>query len=1334
MVAAAGMYLYNPLNGGLLLNPSTLYTSSDSGATWTLQSAVPMAGAQYVDNWVAIASSADGTRLVASVNEYNSDYFDTTNSPGVAGGIYLSSDSGASWHAAGGMPNWSTWRAVASSADGNTLAAISSSLSVSNTGPALFVSTDGGGSWQQANFLKQPVSTVAVSGDGRTIVAAGTNIVTSTDSGGDWVVQPGTPQGTFGTYHWTSLAASADGTKLVAGTSLYTIYASADSGVTWTQPYNLYTDFGWIALASSADGLELVALPVRDGSGYGTNLDYRDIYTLQTPLVASITATPQSVQLTNTISVVFTVFNSFTNPVTDVSLDGSITVAGTGGVAPAGFSGPTLTASLAPGTSTSFTYLYTSTNYGTVNFTASATCTGPGGVVTSPPATSGNVVIAPRADLMVKTADTNDTTFAGEDEFQQPPPYNDQNWTLRVGNNGSAGYVVRLQNDTGTARTFALLGTTNGYTNWNVQVLSGGVNILGDVISANGWTTPQLAPGAYLDLSISLAPLSGASVLENKSLLLMVQADSSNTNVLDSVLLHAMLVPVPVQLTVLALNQNGLSPASITAGLSDINAPLVPVTDPTLLNSQQEIHGGLVADGVTPLVIKLAADPASLGQFANGRDFVFQATTFGPGTLNGNTVNQRLLLLQDGAWEVATDVVLTAADPTAYVELTPITSDDVSLSGLTNQLGVDFSVVDNASGVQSGDIQFGVRKPPIALLHGYNTDGNWGSDFKTILGTSRPYEDGNSLDNFVCTVKYGQDTNTSLTIFQSMPVYVNTIASLDNCAQLANAAFQQTMAPLHSAWAFTRYDVVAHSQGGLLTRMLCSANSNSVVSEPFRNPDNFYRGRFNRVVTIGSPQNGTRLLHYLLKLNQLALIQGNPGFSQWLAAAGFKLQIAQPKFDPFGPQIAEINNPSPSAAWYPDPAANFHLIVPVIDNGLSPVPGDTTPSYILLGLALPYGGETVIPRGSDGVVDFDSIADNVPPTPLGDNVFLLPPVNDVSHSEPTSVFASAATETTSTTIAWHAIDALDQDPTLPAGDRMFGSFVLPPALDPSVETNIDNYASSSTFSNIINSLALSPQPRFAGNSYQYQFVFPANLPPQGTVAWLVQVYGPSGITTDGVELSVSGANDSEVTVTVDAALVGDVVLTATYTANNNTVVTTQPLVVISQTPAGATLTGIQVLPANIALPPGSIVSPQVVANYSDGSSSLRYVTAGAFVVTSSQPSVVSVSDPLNWQFSAIGAAKVTLTWSGFSAVSQLTVFDPSGNTPPMLSLANAGNGQLTFSWPGFTTSYQLESSTNLTDTNAWQPVVTTPVSAGGQSFVTLSATNGQQFYRLQLMP
>lgn len=672
--------------------------------------------------------------------------------------------------------------------------------------------------------------------------------------------------------------------------------------------------------------------------------------------------------------------------------------------------------------------------------------------------------------------------------------------------------------------------------------------------------------------------------------------------------------------------------------------------------------------------------------------------------------------------------------------LLPILSDDVTLGGV-NELSVDFSVVDTGSGSQCGDIQFTICKPPIALLHGYNTSGDWGDDFKAILGTSRPYNPQAPTDNFVVTVKYLPDTQPDLIAQfgyiasyagdQGVPVYVNTVAPLDESANAALGVLTLGMRPLKYEWAFTRFDVVAHSQGGLLARMLCNANINNFVNQPFRNAGNFNRGRFHRVVTIGSPHNGSRLLHYLLDLYNSPYKKTIP---QTVAILGVDSSIAGEKFDPWGVQIRNMNNTNLAASWYPDPAPIFHLVRPTIDYGSSPGPNDPTLSYQLLGLCTTNGGSSVIPRGSDGVVDFDSMAANVPPAPLADNVFTVPPVNLISHAGPVGLFGSTTAETESTVIAQHVIDALDQNPFVSPADITFDSFSLPPILAPSQEQAIDNYAASVTFQTAPSSLQALPQPHLPGAGYSYQFVFPTNLPPEGNVVWFVQVYGPSGITSDGVELSESGTNNSVVSVIVDSAQVGDVVLSGTYQSVSNTVVAIPPTLVASQQPAGATLTGIQVVPANIALPPGSVVSPQVVANYSDGSSSLRYVTPDALTVVSSQPSVVSVSDPLNWQFSAFGTAQVTLTWSGFNAVSELIVFDPSGNTPPTLSLANAGNGQLTFSWPGFTTSYQLESSVDLTNTNSWQPVVTTAINGGGQNFVTLSVTNAQQFYRLQLQP
>ena len=83
-------------------NPGPIYTSADSGATWTMTSA-PLRG------WTCVASSADGTRLAAGT------------SGGSGGPIYTSVDSGATWIENDALPFY--WSSIASSADGTNLAA-----------------------------------------------------------------------------------------------------------------------------------------------------------------------------------------------------------------------------------------------------------------------------------------------------------------------------------------------------------------------------------------------------------------------------------------------------------------------------------------------------------------------------------------------------------------------------------------------------------------------------------------------------------------------------------------------------------------------------------------------------------------------------------------------------------------------------------------------------------------------------------------------------------------------------------------------------------------------------------------------------------------------------------------------------------------------------------------------------------------------------------------------------------------------------------------------------------------------------------------------------------
>src|ERR1035437_10152389 len=74
---------------------------------WT-QTSAPFAG------WTSIASSADGTKLVAAA--------------GTAGGVYTSTDSGATWTLTSspfsGSPDYALPTCVASSADGSKLVEI----------------------------------------------------------------------------------------------------------------------------------------------------------------------------------------------------------------------------------------------------------------------------------------------------------------------------------------------------------------------------------------------------------------------------------------------------------------------------------------------------------------------------------------------------------------------------------------------------------------------------------------------------------------------------------------------------------------------------------------------------------------------------------------------------------------------------------------------------------------------------------------------------------------------------------------------------------------------------------------------------------------------------------------------------------------------------------------------------------------------------------------------------------------------------------------------------------------------------------------------------------
>ena len=267
------------------------------GQSWRVTSAP-------INPWTSVASSADGSNLVAVAN----------------GSIFTSADSGVTWtNRQAPRLNWSS---VSSSADGRKLVAL-------GNGVPIYTSTNAGVTWEAA-FASGPWQGVAGSTDGTKLVAVSGiefqtgGILISTNSGVSWMAA-NTPTNGYG---WYAVASSADGSRLAAimvdllspGGPIGPIYTSTDSGATWTRTTQ---DFGWpISLASAADGTRLVA-----GTGVkGFPLGGAIFISTNSGATWSVTSAPVSA------------WNSVAS-----SADGTRLVAGIGGVAASTITGPIFT-------------------------------------------------------------------------------------------------------------------------------------------------------------------------------------------------------------------------------------------------------------------------------------------------------------------------------------------------------------------------------------------------------------------------------------------------------------------------------------------------------------------------------------------------------------------------------------------------------------------------------------------------------------------------------------------------------------------------------------------------------------------------------------------------------------------------------------------------------------------------------------------------------------------------------------------------------------------------------------------------------------------------------
>lgn|GEM_PF-1620073 len=215
------------------ISTGQLYTSTDSGATWTGRT-----GALYGNKfWSAVAMSADGTKMFATVNN---------------GSVWSSTDSGLTW-TENTLLGARTWNAIAMSADG-TKVGITSSGPTTGT---VWTSEDGGANWTQVamDYTPSAFTDIDYSNDGTVRVISRTNSLNMLASvnGGVWG-----PVNAFAGGNWRRVACSANCSTWITGVTSGGTYYTTTGGARVQTSMGSMTTTG---VAVSDDGQKMLVAP-----------------------------------------------------------------------------------------------------------------------------------------------------------------------------------------------------------------------------------------------------------------------------------------------------------------------------------------------------------------------------------------------------------------------------------------------------------------------------------------------------------------------------------------------------------------------------------------------------------------------------------------------------------------------------------------------------------------------------------------------------------------------------------------------------------------------------------------------------------------------------------------------------------------------------------------------------------------------------------------------------------------------------------------------------------------------------------------------------------------
>lgn len=273
-----------------------IYTSSDSGVNWVERQA---AGSR---TWISVDSSSDGSIIMASSsdgvylsNDYGSSWTKVINvssnwrsvsvsSSGdvliaVGGSIYISVDSGDNWSTKSLSQN--NWVSSCMSDDGSKM--------IVSDQVGIFVSSDYGNSWSAAGVLPQDslslYSSVDISSDGSYLIFAGHGydhdfgqtyrggVYLSLDFGQSWAdISPSMEMET--SWHQVKISSSGDKIMVIAPRHNL-VYFSGDLGQNWTEK-RIDKDRVAINLSGSSSLQKISAIneygDILNSSNYGNNL------------------------------------------------------------------------------------------------------------------------------------------------------------------------------------------------------------------------------------------------------------------------------------------------------------------------------------------------------------------------------------------------------------------------------------------------------------------------------------------------------------------------------------------------------------------------------------------------------------------------------------------------------------------------------------------------------------------------------------------------------------------------------------------------------------------------------------------------------------------------------------------------------------------------------------------------------------------------------------------------------------------------------------------------------------------------------------------------------